>query len=104
MRSGGVEVAQKSPVPLRARLALLLCIVALSVDVIGDERFHGILGVAVRIGGSEGTVLGDGNHALEACRITVHSGGRGKDNVGDIVAGHGAEERDAAAHVDAVVL
>jgi hypothetical protein len=102
--SGGVEVAQKSTVPLGAARALLLCILALSLDVGADQFFNSILCVSVRVGGAQWAVFGNGNHALEACGIAV-DGGRGReDNVGDIVAGHGLQKGDGTADVDAPVL
>lgn len=104
VRAAGVEVAQQSTVPLLERLALLLQVVALSVDVVGDDVLNHGLGAAVGVGRANGAVLGDGNHVGESSRIAVDGGGRGEDNVGDIVAGHGLEEGDAAADIDAVVL
>lgn len=104
MRTAGVEVAQQSAVPLLERLALLLQVVALSVDVVGDDVLNHGLGAAVGVGRANGAVLGDGDHVGESGRIAVDGGGGGEDDVGDIVAGHGLEEGDAAADVDAVVL
>jgi hypothetical protein len=99
-----VEVAEESTVPLLERLAGLLQVVALSVDLVGDDILNDVLGATVDVGRTAGAVLGDGNHVLEAGGIAVDGGGGGEDDVGDIVAGHGAEEGDAAADVDTVVL
>lgn len=70
-----VEVAQQSTVPLGTRLALLLCVVALSLDVSADQLLYGILGVSVRVCGAQRAGLGDGDHALEACGIAVDGSG-----------------------------
>lgn len=102
--TAGVEVAQQSAVPLLERLALLLQVVALSVDVVGDDVLNHGLGTAVGVGRANGAVLGDGDHVGESSRIAVDGGGGGEDDVGDIVAGHGLEEGNAAANIDAVVL
>lgn len=72
--------------------------------MVGDDVLDHGLGATVGVGSTLGAVLGDGNHVLEAGGVAVDGGGGGEDNVGDIVAGHGLEERDAAANVDAVVL
>lgn len=85
-------------------LAGLLKLVALGVDVVGDDLLDEGLGVAVGVGRADGAVLGDGNHVGKAGRVAVDGGGRGEDNVGDVVLGHGAEEGDGTADVDAVVL
>lgn len=102
--TAGVEVAQQSAVPLLERLALLLQVVALSVDVVRDDVLNHGLGAAVGVGRANGAVLGDGDHVGESSRIAVDGGGGGEDNVGDIVAGHGLEEGNAAANIDAVVF
>jgi len=47
-----VEIAQQGAVPLGTRLALLLCIVALSLDVSADKLLDGILGISVRVCGA----------------------------------------------------
>lgn len=104
MRTARVEVAQQSAVPLLEGLALLFQVGALGIDVVGDDVLNHGLGAAVGVGRANGAVLGDGDHVGESSGIAVDSGGGGEDNVGDIVAGHGLEERNAAADVDAVVL
>lgn len=104
MRAGGVEVAQQSTVPLGTRLALLLCVCALRLDVGADQRLDGVLGVSVGVGGAGRAVLGNGDHALETSGISVDGSGRGKDNVGDIVTGHGLEQGNGAADIDAPIL
>lgn len=104
MRTARVEVAQQSAVPLLEGLALLLQVGALGIDVVGDDVLNHGLGAAVGVGRANGAVLGDGDHVGESSGIAVDGGGGGEDNVGDIVAGHGLEERNAAADVDAVVL
>lgn len=104
MRTARVEVAQQSAVPLLEGLALLLQVGALGIDIVGDDVLNHGLGAAVGVGRANGAVLGDGDHVGESSGIAVDGGGGGEDNVGDIVAGHGLEERNAAADVDAVVL
>lgn len=104
MRAAGVEVSQKSAVPLLKWLALLLQPVALGVDVVGNDILNHRLGAAVGVCGANRAVLWDRNHVGESGGITVDGGGRGEDDTRDVVAGHGAHEANAAADVDAVVL
>lgn len=104
VRTAGVEVAQQGAVPLLVGLAGLLQVVALSVDVVGDDVLNAGLGAAVRVGRADGAVLRDGNHVGHAGCVAVDGGRRREDNVGHVVASHGAKQRDAAADVDAVVL
>ena len=102
--TGRVEVAEECTVPYLRVLAILLESCALRVDVVcNDLLVHG-LGVAVWVGCADGAVLWDWDHAFEAGGIAVDGGGGGEDDVGDVVAGHGAEEADGTADVDAVVL
>lgn len=88
--TSGVEVAEQSTVPLLGLglVAGLGGVVALGVDHVGDGGLDGELGVAVRVGGAQRAVLGDGDHVGEAGGITVDGGGAGEDNVGDIVLDH----------------
>lgn len=104
VRAAGVEVAQVGAVPLLVRLACLLELVALSRDVILDNALDHRLCAAVCVGRANRAVLWDGNHVGEASGIAVDGGGRGEDDVGDIVIGHGAHQGDATADIDAVVL
>lgn len=99
-----VKVAQQGAVPLVVGLAGLLQLVALGVDVVGDDVLNHGLCAAVGVGRANGAGLGDGNHVGEAGGVAVDGGGGGKDNVADAVAGHAAHEGDAAADVDAVVF
>lgn len=104
--TGRVEVAQQGGVPLVGvgGVAGLLGVVALGVDHVGDGGLDGELGVTVGVGGTEGALLGDGDHVGEAGSITVDGSGAGEDNVGDIVADHGAQETQSAVDVDHVVV
>lgn len=106
MSTGGVEVTEQSTVPLLGLglVAGLDGVVALSVDDIGDGSLDGELGVTVGVGGAQRALLGDGDHVGEASGITVDGGGGGEDDVGDIVADHGAQEADGAVDVDVVVV
>jgi hypothetical protein len=81
-----VEVSEESGVVLVAALAILICLVALGVDVVGDHGLDAELGVAVGVGRAKRALFGDGNH------------------VGDVVLGHAAQEAERAEDVDAVVL
>lgn len=99
-----VEVPQQSTIPLLERLAGLLEVVALSVDVVGNEILDSRLCAAVGVGRTNGAVLGNGNHVLEASGIAVDGGRRGEDDVGDIVTVHGTEQSDASADIDAIVF
>lgn len=105
MRASGVEVTQQRRIPLLAtRLSPLLCVVPLSFDVVGDDALDCGFGAAVCVGGANRAVLWDGDHVGEAGGIAIDGSGRGEDNVGHIVLGHGAEEGDAAANVHTVVF
>jgi hypothetical protein len=102
--AAGVEVPQVGAVPLLKGLVGLLQVLPLRRDEVLDDVLDHGLGAAVRVRGADRAVLGDGDHVLEPGRVTVDRSGRGEDNVGDIVLGHGAEEGDGAADIDAVVL
>lgn len=104
MGAAGVEVSEQSAVPGLVGLALLLQVVSLGVDEVGNGGLNGGLGVAVGVGGPNGAILGDGDHVGEAGGVAVNGGGGGEDNVVDIVALHGAEEGDTSADIDAVVV
>lgn len=99
-----VEVAQQGAVEVVEGLAGLLQLVPLGLDVVGDDLFHHGLGVAVRVGRADGAAFGDGDHVGEAGGVAVDGGGGREDDVGHVVLGHGAEEGDSAADVDAVVF
>lgn len=99
-----IEVAEKSAVPLLEGLARLLSLPPLGLDMIGNDGLDHHLGMTICVGGADGAVLRNRNHARDTGGITVDSGGGRKDNVGDIVLGHGTEQGDAAADIDAVVL
>jgi hypothetical protein len=99
-----VEVSQQSTVPLLELLTSLLQVVALSIDEVADNILDHGLGAAVCVGRSNGAVLGNGNHVRESGSIAVNGSGGGENDVVNVVALHGAEERNAAADVDTVVL
>ena len=101
-----VEVAQQSTVPFLGLgvIASLGGIVTLGVDHIGDGVLNGELGVSVGVGGAERAHLGDGNHVREAGSIAVDGSGAREDDVGDVVADHGAQEADGAVDVHMVVV
>lgn len=104
MCAGWVKVAQQCSIPLLSVLSLLFRVVPLRVDVVGDQSLDCNLGVAVWVGGSERAVFWDGDHVLEAGRIAINCCRGREDDVGDIMAGHGAEESDGTTNVDTVVL
>jgi len=104
MCASRVEVAEESTVPDLRVLAILLESIALRIDVVRDDLLIHGLGMAVGVGCADGAVFWDGYHAFVAGGVAVNGGGGGKDNVGDIVAGHGAEEGDGTTDIDAVVL
>jgi len=104
MSTARVEVPQQSAVPHIERLSGLLQVVPLRLHLVRDDVLDHGLGAPVRVGGADGAVLGNGYHVGEARGVAV-DGGRGReDDVGHIVPGHGAQEADAAADIDAVVL
>lgn len=72
--------------------------------MVRDDLLVEVLCPSVGIRGPEGTVFGNRNHVLEASRVSIHSGRRREDNVGDLVLGHRAEQAHGAVCVDAVVF
>lgn len=99
-----VEVTQVGTVPLFVGLAGLLQVVALGIDVVLDDLLNHELGPAVGVCWASRAGLGDGDHVGEAGGVAIDGSGRGEDDVGDIVLGHGAQQGDAAANIDTVVL
>ena len=99
-----VEVAQQSTVPLLKGLARLLGLPPLGLDMVGNNSLDHHLGMTICVGGADGAVFGNGNHARDAGGITIDSSGGREDDVGDIVLGHRTEQGDAAADIDTVVL
>lgn len=87
-----------------ASLAILLCLAALGVDVVGDHSLDAELCVSIRVGRAERALFGDGNHVGEAGGIAVDGRGGREDDVGDVVFGHAAKEAERAKDVDAVVF
>ena len=104
MSTAGVEVSEVGAVPLLERLAGLLRILALGVNVVFDDLLVDGLRPPVGVRGTDRAVFGDGNHVLESGSVAVDGGGRGEDDVGDIVLAHRAQKRDGASHIDAVVF
>lgn len=104
--TSGVEVPQQSTVPLAglSLVAGLGGIVALSVDQVGDGVLNSELGVSVGVGGAQRADLGDGDHVRETGSVTVDGGRAREDDVGNVVADHGAQETDGAVDVDMVVV
>ena len=104
MAASRVEISEESGVVLVAALAILLCLVALGVDVVGDHGLDAELGVAVGVGRTKRALFGNGDHVGEAGGIAVDGCGGREDDVGDVVLGHAAQEAERAEDVDAVVL
>lgn len=104
--TGRVEVAQQSAVPLLGLglVASLGGVVALGVDHVGNGVLNSELGVSVGVCRAERAHFGDGDHVREASGITVDGSGAGEDDVGDVVADHGAQEADGAVDVHMVVV
>lgn len=87
-----------------ARFAFFLEIGALSLDVIGDAPFDGRFRAAVGVRGADGAMFGNRDHVGKTGGISVDGGGGRKDDVGDIVLGHGFEQADGAIHIGVVVF
>lgn len=69
-----------------------------------DHQFDCALGSSIWVGGPNWAVFWDGNHVWDSSCITIY-GCRGREhNVGYIVLGHAAEERDGSANIDSVVF
>ena len=73
-------------------------------DVVGNDVFDCRFGPAIRVRRPDRAMLWYGNHVREPRGIAVYRGGGGKDDVGDVVLGHGTEETDGAADIDPVVF
>lgn len=104
MSTARVEVAEQSAVPLLEGLARLFGLPPFGFNMVANDGLNHHLCMTICVGGANGAVLGNGDHARNTGGITVDSGGGREDNVGDIVLGHGAEQGDAAADIDTVVL
>ena len=104
MCAARVEVPEQSAIPLVVRLPGLFVVAALGLDVVRDDRLDHDLCLAICVCGANRALLWNGNHVGDAGGIAVDGGGRGEDDVGDIVLLHAAQQRDAAADIDAVVL
>ena len=72
--------------------------------MIGNDSLVRGFGATIWVGGPNGAVFGDGNHVLEAGSVAVDGSRRREDDVGDIVACHGAEKTDRTVDVRTVVL
>lgn len=104
MSTTRVEVAQERGVVLLIWFPCLLGVGSLRICVISDDELNGGLGAAVRVGGADGTVLGDGNHVLPFCGVTVDGSGGGENDVRDGVFGHASQENNGSIDVYAVVF
>lgn len=87
-----------------AVLPLLLEVVALGFDVVGDAGLDCGFCAAVGVGGTDRAVLRNRDHVGEARRVPIDSGRGGEDDVGDIVAGHRGKEIDRAVDIGTVVF
>lgn len=99
-----IEIAKQSGVPVVSGFSLLLEIIALGFDVIGDTSFHGRLGASVGVGRADWAVFRNGYHVFEAGGVAVDGGRRGEDDFRDIVACHGGQKADGAVDIRAVVF
>ena len=89
---------------MRAVFAGLLEVVALGLDVVGNNRLIGGLSAAIGISRANWAVLGNGDHVWKARCVAINGGRRGEDNVGDVVFRHAAEQTYGAVDIGAVVL
>lgn len=72
--------------------------------MIGDHEFRREFSVAIRVCWAQGAFFGNRDHARDTSGIAVDSSGGGVDDVGDVVAGGGAEEGEGPRDVDVVVV
>lgn len=72
--------------------------------MVRDDILDRRLCPAVCVGRADWAVLRDRDHVRHAGRVTVDGGRRREDNVAYVVLLHGAQERNAATNIDAVVL
>ena len=107
MAPARVEVPQQRRVPplhlLRA-LPRPLVVRPRRRDVVADRGLGGDFRVAVRVGGAERALLGDGDHVGEARGVAVHGRRRGEDDVVDAVARHRAQQAERAVDVGVPVV
>lgn len=71
MCATGVEVPKQCAVPLLIRLAGLLVLASLRLDMVGDDLLNHDLGPAVCVGGTNWAVLWDGDHIGDSGGIAV---------------------------------
>lgn len=104
--SGRIEITQQGAVPFCCLLTLagLGEVVSLGVNEVCNGKLDGELCVSVRVGRTQGALLGDGDHVGEASGVAVDGSRAREDNVVDIVLLHGAEEVDCAVDIDKVVV
>ena len=72
--------------------------------MVSDTELDCGFGIAVRVRRADRAFLRDRDHVWETGCVAVDCGGGGENNVGDIMAGHGAEQTDGAVYINAVVL
>lgn len=106
MAASGVEISEKSTVPLVgfSPFPCLLQIASLRIDDVCDGELNAVFGISIGIGWSKGAFLWDRDHVGKSCGISVHCRRRGKDNIVDIVFDHGAQQAKSAVDVDMVVV
>lgn len=79
-------------------------VISLGFDVVRDDGLVGRLGTAIGIGRANWAVFRNRDHVRKACCVTIDCGRGGKNDVGDIVLGHAAEEADRSVDICAVVF
>jgi len=72
--------------------------------VVSDHELCAVLGVAVRICGTEWTFFWNGNHIRDTGGIPVDGCGGGIDNIGDIVSLGRSEQAQSSVDIDMIVL
>lgn len=99
-----VKIAKDGGIPVVVSLSFLLQLVALRLDMIGDDRFNGGFGATIGICGTNRAMFWNGDHVGKASCIAIDGSGGGEDNVGNVVLGHGAEKTDSAVDIGAIIF
>jgi len=120
MGASRVKVSKKRSIPAGVRLDMVLDnyraeLVRMSQTsgrgaaepVYGEHKHTHLnhhLGSSVRVSGTNGASLWDGDHVWMSRSVTINGGRRRKHNVLHAIRFHGAEERDSSSDIDTVVF
>lgn len=106
MATCGVEISKQCSIPLQASgsFTILPRKDTLGLYVILDGHLDAVLSPAIGVCRPERTMLWYRYHTRYPGSITIDCSRGRKDNFGNIVSSHGTQKRNAAVHVDIVVV